>query len=538
MKGGRHGFWGAMGLLLLVLGAGCRSEPITWRAPLHKVIFLNDTLTWSQLVSDTLWTDGDEGPMLHASAKQSLFQSSDWIPSLDTGWATTFELPFIGGPIPVAPGAEIWGEQETIAFDLPDVGLRRARLGGGVLEITATSTVQGPLELVYRIEGADFPSGAEGDGNEVVVSIVPGEPASLVVPLEGVELDLDGTNNLDANRLVTSWYVRVPETAAAEVGIFGSDVLTLSVALDAIEVAQVEGSFAQRSLEISDTVIVGDLGAIQSLEVQWSEIAIDLTLLNNAGLDLIIGLDALQRIDSLPAGETTDLIDPSLQTSVWLPRATVVETDGMESWGIEPGEAVLSFGTEGDFLEGFLSTVPEALVLSGEAEVNPLGDVSGGYDRVDLERLPEVEWAVKAPLSVGFSEVIWVDTLTPIVPEGVAFDGALHLSFESSLPVGASMELSWVDLPQGLVLLHNLLGSGGISFDSVVLPPGSGSAAAPSLTEVEWSMDSWHFDALRQGARLRVKLTCNTPEEGAQFEVDQRVVVRGHLEGDAIISIE
>jgi len=538
MKWSRRGFSGGVGLLILLLLAGCRNEPITWRAPLHQVIFLNDTLTWNQLVPDTLWTDGDEGLILHASARQSLFETNDWIPSLDTSWSTTFELPFIGGPIPVAPGAEIWGEEETIAFDLPDVGLRRARLGGGVLEITATSTVQGPLELVYRIEGADFPSGAQGGGGEFIVSIAPGEPASLLVPLEGVELDLDGTNNLDVNRLVTSWNVRVPATAATEVGIFGSDVLTLSVALDGIVVAQVEGSFAQRSLEVSDTVIVGELGAIQSLEVQWTDIGIDLTLSNTAGLDLIVGLDALQRMDSLSGGETTALMDPALQTSMWLPRATVVETDGMESWEIEPGEATLSLGTEGDFLEGFLSTVPEAFVLSGDAEINPMGDVSGGYDRLDLHRLPEVEWTVKAPLNFGLSEVVWVDTLAPILPDGLAFDGTLNLSFESSLPVGARLEMSLIELPQVFVLLHQGAAENWNALGPIELDPGSGSAEVPTITEAEWNMEPWHFDALRQGARLRVQLTCATPEAGAQFEVDQRVVIQGHLEGDAVISIE
>ena len=50
-----------MGIALFAALSACRSEPITWRAPLHDVIFLNDTLSWADQVPDTLWTEGDQG---------------------------------------------------------------------------------------------------------------------------------------------------------------------------------------------------------------------------------------------------------------------------------------------------------------------------------------------------------------------------------------------------------------------------------------------------------------------------------------------
>jgi hypothetical protein len=527
-----------IGVLLTMGWTGCREEPITWRTPLHDVIFLQDTLTWTQLVPDTLWTEGDEGLILNASGRQPLVPANDWIPPLDTAWTASFELPFIGGPIPVAPGAEIWGEDEDINFDIPDVDLRRVRLGGGVLQISAESTVQGPLELRYRIEGADFPEEVNGGNSEFIVQLTPDAPTTLWVPMEGVELDLVAENEQGWSRLLTSWDVGVPASAAEEVGLFGSDELILTVGLEGVEVAQVEGRFSQRLISMGDTLKVQDLGAIQSVDVQWSEIGIDLHLINTAGLDLLVQLDTLQRLESLTDGEALSLLDPALEASVWLPRATVVESTGMDNWAIAPGTATLSLGTGDGSLAAFLASAPAAFLFSGEAELNPLGDVSGGYDRVDLTRLPEVEWTVKAPLNLGPSQVVWVDTLAPVLPDGLAFDGTLNLSFESSLPVGALLEMSLIELPQVITWLHQGASENWNALNPVDLPPGSGSADAPSVTEAEWNLEPWHFDALRQGARLRVMLTCNTPEEGAQFYVEQRVVVRGHLEGDAIISVE
>jgi hypothetical protein len=47
-----------------------------------------------------------------------------------------------------------------------------------------------------------------------------------------------------------------------------------------------------------------------------------------------------------------------------------------------------------------------------------------------------------------------------------------------------------------------------------------------------------HFEALRNGAKLRVEVVIQAEKGGAQFDAAQGVVVKGHLDGDAIISIQ
>ena len=110
-------------------------------APLHRVVFLNDTLTWGDVVPDTLWTEGQTGLVLNASGSSALLNADALLPNLDTSWSSEFVLPFIGGPIPIAPGAEIWSEVEAVNLSVPDVDLRRIRIGSGALILTASSTV-------------------------------------------------------------------------------------------------------------------------------------------------------------------------------------------------------------------------------------------------------------------------------------------------------------------------------------------------------------------------------------------------------------
>ena len=523
--------------LALLCVAGCRTEPVSWRTSLHDVILFGDSLGWSELVPDTLWTQGEEGMILEVRDRRALLDADALIPDLDTAWTDAFTLPFIGGPIPVAPGAQIWTEEESISFSIPDAGLRRVRLSGGTLTLGVSCTVQGPLELKYTLIGATFPEVVNGGNSEFVLN-VNANTAELTLPLDGVELDLDGDDGLYFSKLRTEWSVGVPDGAAEPVGVMGEDGLVLSVALSGLRIAQVEGRFDPQDLALEDTVILDRIGALQSLDVGWTGLDVGLVLHNTTGADFSGALEGLDRLDSV-AGEAvwTTLEDPVLGAPVFLPRATVSGTE-MAEWSIEPTAAELSLSAEGGNLSGFLGSLPEAIAWSVGLGVNPLGDATGGMDRIDLERLPELETVVTAPLSVASARAVLVDTFEVVPPDWLDFVGRLNLTVESSLPVGATLRMELVELSPFQEFLEQAFGPEWWRFEEVVLPAGSGDPAAPMTSMRGLDFMQPHFEALRNGAKLRVEVNIETADGGAQFDAAQGVVVKGRLDGDAIISIE
>lgn len=523
--------------LALLCVAGCRTEPVSWRTSLHDVILFGDSLGWSELVPDTLWTQGEEGLILEVRDRRALLDADALIPDLDTAWTDAFTLPFIGGPIPVAPGAQIWTEEESISFSIPDAGLRRVRLSGGTLTLGVSCTVQGPLELKYTLIGATFPEVVNGGNSEFVLN-VNANTAELTLPLDGVELDLDGDDGLYFSKLRTEWSVGVPDGAAEPVGVMGEDGLVLSVALSGLRIAQVEGRFDPQDLALEDTVILDRIGALQSLDVGWTGLDVGLVLHNTTGADFSGALEGLDRLDSV-AGEAvwTTLEDPVLGAPVFLPRATVSGTE-MAEWSIEPTAAELSLSAEGGNLSGFLGSLPEAIAWSVGLGVNPLGDATGGMDRIDLERLPELETVVTAPLSVASARAVLVDTFEVVPPDWLDFVGRLNLTVESSLPVGATLRMELVELSPFQEFLEQAFGPEWWRFEEVVLPAGSGDPAAPMTFVRGLDFMQPHFEALRKGAKLRVEVNIEAADGGAQFDAAQGVVVKGRLDGDAIISIE
>jgi hypothetical protein len=263
-----------------------------------------------------------------------------------------------------------------------------------------------------------------------------------------------------------------------------------------------------------------------------------LVLHNTTGLDFSGALQGLARLDSAGGDASwTALEDPVLGAPVFLPRATVSGAQ-MAGWSIQPTAAELSLSAGGGNLSGFLGSLPEAIAWSVGLGVNPLGDVTGGMDRIDLEQLPELETVITAPLSVASARAVLVDTLEVVPPEWLDFVGRLNLTVESSLPVGAILRMELVDLSPFQQFLEQAFGPEWWRFEEVVLPAGSGDPATPLTTVAGLDFMQPHFEALRNGAKLRVEVDIEAAEGGAQFDASQGVVVRGRLDGDAIISIQ
>ena len=128
------------------------------------------------------------------------------------------------------------------------------------------------------------------------------ETAAVSLDLTGVVLDLTGEEGTDWSRLFTRWEVLVSNSASESVGVMGDDMLSLTVALTGLEVAQVEGRFDTQELSTTDATAVMDLESLQGLQVGWTDLELALALENTTGLDLMGKIHSLQRIDTLAEG--------------------------------------------------------------------------------------------------------------------------------------------------------------------------------------------------------------------------------------------
>ena len=402
--------------------------------------------------------------------------------------------------------------------------------------MSISSSVAGPLTLRYTLEGAYFPPQVNQGSNEIVVQLNE-ETAVVSLDLTGVVLDLTGEEGTDWSRLFTRWEVLVSNSASESVGVMGDDMLSLTVALTGLEVAQVEGRFDTQELSTADATAVMDLESLQGLQVGWTELELALALENTTGLDLMGKIHSLQRIDTLAEGvETLSLTGPAMAQDVFLSRALVAGSGAMDSWSIQPTTASIGFTSDDGNLAEFMSSIPDALSWNIDVEVNPLGDVSGGHDRIDLTQLPTLNVALRAPLEVSSARAVFLDTLELSPPDWVDFSGELDLAIDNGFPVGARLQMRLVELPEPWGVFP--FGEEWWVFPEVTVAGAVGSPLAPSLTEVSLSFIQPHFEALRHGAKLELKVELESTGSTARFDANQSMAIQGHLQGNAILSVQ
>jgi len=260
---------------------------------------------------------------------------------------------------------------------------------------------------------------------------------------------------------------------------------------------------------------------------------------NTAGIDLSGTVSALEREDEVEGvWTTTALSGAALGEAVFLPRAAIEGSSAMNDWEVVPTEAGLQFSSEDGNLATFLGSLPHALSWSLDVAVNPLGDVSGGHDRVDLTQLPSMSMSLKAPLNVSSARAVFLDTLEVAPPNWLAFDGRIALDVESSLPVGVVAFLELVDVPETMHETTAIFPEQLWTIGEVLLPAGSGDPSAPVTAMQELDLSQVQFEALLGGARVMAVVCLETPSKGAQFMADQSIIIRGHLNGNAILSFE
>lgn len=508
--------WGVLGFLSLLLGFSACSEPTRWSTPV-KVVVLDDDLTLSDLLPDDLWTDENGLAVIRIDQTVAEIELGDQMEFLDTSWTEAFTLPFSGGPIPVPPLSIIWEDADELELSMEGVDLRRIRLKSGAMTVTVSSTIQGPVRLMYTFLGGSFPTLPDNriqmDLNENTVS--------TVVNLAGTHLDLMGGTGQGFDRLRTYYVVKTMENGGEDIPLYGDDVFTVSFSFEDVVPDQVEGDFGQPAFDLTGTVDFPNFSLVENAQVVWEDIECEMSMVNTLGVDLGVTLNAVTR---WKAGLSMALENPSMGQSTLLSRAMIGQWSSSD-WSSEPTSSwVLDLGGEQSNLELWAGVFPDSIHWDLGVEFNPLGDVTGGYDRVDFEQLPSLNMDLKIPLRIQALELALGDTtetydvFTTENPGYSPFTGDLVIQFDNEFDI--DMALDAMTVPVDDVPL----------FDAVILID---ALEIPRMGEVtvRIPIDAGLWRVLSTGRGIAWKAKFDSGLEEVQVQADDFLSMKGWLDG-------
>lgn len=480
--------------------AGCRREPTRWEVD-WSLPLVDDWVGWERMLA----VEGLEGLELEpgGGGVPGVIRFTGAVGSWD--WTELSVLPdtlvsndltpaFAGGPFAVPPGTTLLETTENIEFQGIEQQFKWIVLEAGCIEYVVESTTDGYVALQYR-----FPGVTRG-GQEVVLDVqlppaAPGETQSKVGALDlgGALIDLRGSAGTDFNRIASVLTIGTPADVDYTAQVYGTDSIRVRLHFQDLRVREVRGYFGQEeiALDVRDRLVQPDRGATGFLD--WEATRARLLLSNRMGADLRFQFDGL-RLDG------TALDHPQWGVPQFCARAqdSGIPGGGAGGWAEVPVWSL-------DLLEAqpslfsVLGGLPDSLVLTGSAMLNPLGDVTGANDFFRTDAPPEVALELEVPLRVGVQDLVLRDSRELAAVEVPDFEGVLDLRFTNGFPVNLRVEGVWVPhAPGAETVPFSLRLTGRGMPDSEAGPVGS--LQLPVTGE-----------ALREGGRLEWEARVDTP---------------------------
>lgn len=486
-------------LALLSFASGCRRKDATsWQAGYEAPIF-RTTLSFQQVLGDTLFTSGAGGELLFVyEDRLDAFLEQEITDIPDTTLSSVFSLPF--GNITVGPNDQLLAQSQQVKMGIPNVELSFAILRQGKASFRLINDLSQPIDISYSVPCATL----NGVPLSIQTTVPPATPTQdgfvdTIIDLSGYAFDLRGLQQNQCNTITTIVNAFVNANASPML-ITNQDSIRLLLEMIDFYPQYASGYFGKQllineqqeeRLEFFKNVKEGVLNPV--------DLSASIRLVNYGGFDNRFRLKQLQTTKK--DGSTVDLQHPSVQVNQFLNRAS--------DYPLTPVTKVLNFNSGNSNLVELFKGFPEKFKMSFDWEINPFGNISGGHDFVYTDRLPEAWFRIEAPVSFDLSSLVLVDTLSlDSVENSGLLDqitaAKLKLVCTNYFPFSARATMRFADDLK--VIADNLIIPSSV-FDA------SGKTTEPWKGVVPFPISSELLDELRLGGAiiLEVKLDTGVP---------------------------
>lgn len=389
-------------LFLLFIGlafASCKKRDkavwdTDWQVPL-----VHDSLTMSDLVADSLLTVVSGNYVLDINSSLFEFRLSDFVALPDTSVRNTFNMAL---NITAVPGTSFVNNVEEHVIDVGDVQLKKVRVKQGGVLLKVFNPIATKTFFTIQLPGVTK-NGAVLSQEFVAPSGSQSNPgiASGFVDLSGYELDLTGEFGTSYNRIQSKMLVK-SDPNGPTVNVLTTDNIIFEFTMNDVELDYARGYFGNEL--VSDTVYaqIDAMNNIADGLLDVDAMTFDLTIENGLKVNGKFKINSLKNINA--TGNTVSLIHPSIGT--WNTINAATGSNGM----ITPSNTTLNFTPGNSNFEQYIENHGAKNELSFQLQMNPWGNVSGGWDEIYDAHPLRVKLNGMFPLNIGLSDLIFQDT--------------------------------------------------------------------------------------------------------------------------------
>lgn len=411
---------------------------------------INDTLSLKNLVNDS--TIVENGSFYALDLNREIFNLNlgELIEIPDTTIIQNFTF---STNLNIAAGFSFINSVEEHFLDLKEVQLKSIILKNGSIELKVLNPL--PTKAIFDIKlpgvtknGIVFsetytaPAGTNSSPGVVTKSI----------DLTGYSMDLTGVSGGNYN-LIKSQVKVTSDPLGADISVTPSNVIKFNAKFTDVKVDYARGYFGNRILADTTDVFIEALQSVASGNIDIPNTAIEFQMEN--GIKVSAEATLINFTNENANGTTVSLTSPYIGSSLNLSPAT-------GSWStLTPFLKTLFFNQGNSNIEQYIGNLGAKHRLIYRFQINPWGNVSGGYDELFPSSRLKVRLKATMPLSIGVNDLVIKDTFDLQLnqdPEKTrVIGGELILNASNGFPIGGEVKLHLLDDSGNL--LHSIIGS-------------------------------------------------------------------------------
>ena len=444
-------------IVLLVLPcllafAGCRKDPgnPSWETgilmPLAKT-----SLTINDLLADSLLqTNSDSSITLvynnpfYTIGTDSLVNIPDTTISSSYNYSFSAFIDLMGGDNIYTPTTT----QTEYALNGPELTYATIHSGGILFQIK--SDVEAPIEFNYVLPTAKL--------NNVPFNITVTIPAAngsaqgvftQFYDLSGYGISLTGTSNTEVNTLVTTSSAKISPSFAGTVRLYNTDTLHTNISFADLVPGYATGYFGQGSFTVGpETSDFSVFSHVIGGSLQLEDVKLDLEIENSIGVDARLNIGNLSSINT-NTNSTVSLSNSVIGSNININRAWI-----NASGALIPTYNIFQLTPQNSNIKQMIENLPNRLGYALDAEINPLGNVSGHKDFIFYGKGLKASLNMEIPLSLIATDLSLADTVMLNIDDEQGQKirrGTFMVFADNGFPLDAALQMYILDANNNVI---------------------------------------------------------------------------------------
>jgi hypothetical protein len=427
-----------LSIICVLVLVSCKREKAEWDTK-WALPLVEDSLTLEQLDDQSILSVNSGSYELSIDRNIYSFRLSDFVKIPDTTVRHSFALNVSN--FNVAPGVSFVNDIQEHNFDLDPVQLRLMQIQTGGIQLRVESPVETSTIFTVELPGV-IKNGITLTQSFTVPPGTNANPSSIsdYVDLTGYSIDLTGQNGNSSNKLQSILTVKTDPNGPS-VTINNQDSLRFDFTMNNLKLDYARGYFGSEL--ITETVVenISFFNNIVSGMVDIDAASLGLEIENGFKLSAKIKLVSLKNTNY--EGNMVSLVHPSVGD--WI---TINPAFGNYN-AFQSTITNLAFDGTNSNLENYLENHGGSNEISYQLQINPWGNISGGYDEIYDAHPLNIKLTGNLPLNIGFDDLTIVDTFDFSLNQNYdathVESGIIWLNVTNAFPFQGDLELFFLD---------------------------------------------------------------------------------------------